>query len=158
MPLLPPGERNLTEAENAAERARIREEFFATYDVMTGVRIAATLGGFFGLMVFLIVWKSRSSSNETLKVLKDPKMAAVAAVCMQEEEEREIHDAIVATGMSIYPDEYDAMVYRRQRMLSLGNVSAPPLLNRGYRCGSMGKTFKGDPNLLTKLKHFTSFF
>jgi len=31
----------------------------------------------------------------------------------------------------------------------LGNVSAPPLLNRGYRCGSMGKTFKGDPNLLT---------
>ncbi|XP_037707849.1 pneumococcal serine-rich repeat protein [Drosophila subpulchrella] len=145
MPLLPPGERNLTEAENAAERARIREEFFATYDVMTGVRIAATLGGFFGLMVFLIVWKSRSSSNETLKVLKDPKMAAVAAVCMQEEEEREIHDAIVATGMSIYPDEYDAMVYRRQRMLSLGNVSAPPLLNRGYRCGSMGGVGVGVP-------------
>ncbi|KAH8251304.1 hypothetical protein KR032_006652 [Drosophila birchii] len=140
MPLLPPGERNLTEAENAAERARIREEFFATYDVMTGVRIAATLGGFFGLMVFLIVWKSRSSSNETLKVLKDPKMAAVAAVCMQEEEEREIHEAIVATGMSIYPDEYDALVYRRQRMLSLGNVSAPPLLNRGYRCGSVGES------------------
>ncbi|XP_017063200.2 LOW QUALITY PROTEIN: uncharacterized protein LOC108102607 [Drosophila eugracilis] len=145
MPLLPPGERNLTDAENAAERARIREEFFATYDVMTGVRIAATLGGFFGLMVFLIVWKSRSSSNETLKVLKDPKMAAVAAVCMQEEEEREIHDAIVATGMSIYPDEYDAMVYRRQRMLSLGNVSAPPLLNRGYRCGSMGGVGVGVP-------------
>ncbi|XP_041566099.1 mucin-5AC [Drosophila elegans] len=145
MPLLPPGEQNLTDAENAAERARIRAEFFATYDVMTGVRIAATLGGFFGLMVFLIVWKSRSSSNETLKVLKDPKMAAVAAVCMQEEEEREIHDAIVATGMSIYPDEYDAMVYRRQRMLSLGNVSAPPLLNRGYRCGSMGGVGVGVP-------------
>ncbi|XP_017061116.2 flocculation protein FLO11 [Drosophila ficusphila] len=145
MPLLPPGEQNLTEAESAAERARIREEFFATYDVMTGVRIAATLGGFFGLMVFLIVWKSRSSSNETLKVLKDPKMAAVAAVCMQEEEEREIHDAIVATGMSLYPDEYDAMVYRRQRMLSLGNVSAPPLLNRGYRCGSMGGVGVGVP-------------
>lgn len=54
----------------AAERERIRAEFFATYDVMTGVRIAATLGGFFGLMVFLIVWKSRSSSNETMKVLK----------------------------------------------------------------------------------------
>ena len=139
MPLLPPGERNLTAAENAAERARIRAEFFATYDVMTGVRIAATLGGFFGLMVFLIVWKSRSSSNETLKVLKDPKMAAVAAVCMQEEEERELQEAIVATGMSIYPDEYDALVYRRQRMLSLGNVSAPPLLNRGYRCASVGE-------------------
>nr|XP_017094944.2 uncharacterized protein LOC108123989 [Drosophila bipectinata] len=145
MPLLPPGERNLTEAENLAERARIRAEFFATYDVMTGVRIAATLGGFFGLMVFLIVWKSRSSSNETMKVLKDPKMAAVAAVCMQEEEEREIHEAIVATGMSIYPEEYDALVYRRQRMLSLGNVSAPPLLNRGYRCGSVGGVGAGHP-------------
>ncbi|XP_030383272.1 uncharacterized protein LOC115630757 [Scaptodrosophila lebanonensis] len=134
---LPTDPHNLTEAEYAAERARIREEFFATYDVMTGVRIAATLGGFFGLMVFLIVWKSRSSSNETMKVLKDPKMAAVAAVCMQEEEEREIQEAIVATGMSIYPDEYDALVYRRQRMLSLGNVSAPPMLHRGYRCSSM---------------------
>ncbi|KAI9586437.1 uncharacterized protein LOC119634253 [Glossina fuscipes] len=122
----------------AAERERIRAEFFATYDVMTGVRIAATLGGFFGLMVFLIVWKSRSSSNETMKVLKDPKMAAVAAVCMQEEEEREIQEAMVATGLSIYPDEYDAILYRRQRMLSLGNVSAPPMLNRGFRFSSVG--------------------
>jgi len=148
MPLLPPGERNLTDAENAAERSRVRDEFFATYDVMTGVRIAATLGGFFGLMVFLIVWKSRSSSNETLKVLKDPKMAAVAAVCMQEEEERELQEAIVATGMSIYPDEYDALVYRRQRMLSLGNVSAPPLLNRGYRCASVGKSYPTNLSLL----------
>ncbi|XP_065357994.1 serine-rich adhesin for platelets isoform X2 [Calliphora vicina] len=120
------------------ERDRIRREFFETYDVMTGVRIAATLGGFFGLMVFLIVWKSRSSSNETLKVLKDPKMAAVAAVCMQEEEEREIQEAMVATGMSIYPDEYDTILYRRQRMLSLGNVSAPPMLNRGFRFSSVG--------------------
>uniref|UniRef100_W8CBF0 Uncharacterized protein n=1 Tax=Ceratitis capitata TaxID=7213 RepID=W8CBF0_CERCA len=120
------------------ERRIEQEEFYATYDVMTGVRIAATLSGFFGLMVFLIVWKSRSSSNETLKVLKDPKMAAVAAVCMQEEEEREIQEAMVATGMSIYPDEYDAIVYRRQRMLSLGNVSAPPMLNRGYRFSSVG--------------------
>ena len=54
----------------AAERERMRIEFYATYDVMTGVRIAATLGGFFALMVFLIVYKSRSHSNETLKVLK----------------------------------------------------------------------------------------
>lgn len=66
-------------------------------------------------------------------------MAAVAAVCMQEEEEREIQEAMVATGMSIYPDEYDAILYRRQRMLSLGNVSAPPMLNRGYRFSSVGK-------------------
>lgn len=65
-------------------------------------------------------------------------MAAVAAVCMQEEEEREIQEAMVATGMSIYPDEYDAILYRRQRMLSLGNVSAPPMLNRGFRFSSVG--------------------
>lgn len=65
-------------------------------------------------------------------------MAAVAAVCMQEEEDREIHEAMVATGMSIYPDEYDAILYRRQRMLSLGNVSAPPMLNRGFRFSSVG--------------------
>lgn len=69
---LPPDQYNKTIQEQLyqQERDRIRREFFETYDVMTGVRIAATLGGFFGLMVFLIVWKSRSSSNETLKVLK----------------------------------------------------------------------------------------
>ncbi|XP_055916397.1 serine-rich adhesin for platelets isoform X2 [Eupeodes corollae] len=130
---------NITQAQIlAAERERIRAEFFATYDVMTGVRIAATLGGFFSLMVFLIVWKSRSHTDETLRVLKDPKIAAVAAACMQEEEERKIQEAMEATGMSIYPDEYDAILYRRQRMLSLGNVSAPPVLHRGYRFSSVG--------------------
>ncbi|XP_073825674.1 uncharacterized protein isoform X1 [Musca autumnalis] len=134
---MPPDNFNQT-APTLSPRELIRQQFFATYDVMTGVRIAATLGGFFGLMVFLIVYKSRSSSNETLKVLKDPKMAAVAAVCMQEEEEREIQEAMVATGMSIYPDEYDTILYRRQRMLSLGNVSAPPMLNRGFRFSSVG--------------------
>lgn len=46
----------------------MREEFFATYDVMTGIRIAATLGGFFVLMVFLVVYKSRSHSNKALRV------------------------------------------------------------------------------------------
>lgn len=56
--------------EVAAERERIRMEFFATYDVMTGVRIAATLGGFFGLMVFLIIYKSRGETHETMKALK----------------------------------------------------------------------------------------
>lgn len=54
----------------AAERERVRVEFYATYDVMTGVRIAATLGGFFGLMVFLVVYKSRGESQETIKALK----------------------------------------------------------------------------------------
>ena len=45
-----------------------RQEFYKTYDVMTGIRIAATLGGFFGLMVFLILYKSRSRSSKALQV------------------------------------------------------------------------------------------
>lgn len=40
--------------------------------------------------------------------------------------------------MSIYPDEYDAIIYRRQRLMSLGNVSAPPMLNRSFRFSSVG--------------------
>lgn len=35
-------------------------EYYKTYDVMTGVRIAATLGSFFGLMVLLVLYKSKS--------------------------------------------------------------------------------------------------
>lgn len=54
----------------AAERERARIEFYAAYDVMTGVRIAATLGGFFGLMVFLVIYKSRSHSSSSLKAMK----------------------------------------------------------------------------------------
>lgn len=41
------------------EREQLKIEFYKTYDVMTGVRIAATLGGFFSLMVLLVVYKSR---------------------------------------------------------------------------------------------------
>ena len=58
---------------------------------------------------------------------------------MQEEEDRKIMEAMDATGLSIFPDEYDTMLFRRQRMLSLGNVSAPPVLNRGFRFSSVGK-------------------
>lgn len=54
----------------AAERERIKAEFYATYDVMTGVRIAATLGCMFALMVFLIVYKSRSETSSVLDVSK----------------------------------------------------------------------------------------
>lgn len=75
-------------AENAtdrsqADRDRVRIEFYATYDVMTGVRIAATLGGFFALMVFLIVYKSRSKS---VKALNDPKLVELAEAAVAEEE------------------------------------------------------------------------
>lgn len=86
--------------ENATDRAqadrdRVRIEFYATYDVMTGVRIAATLGGFFALMVFLIVYKSRSKS---VKALNDPKLVelaeAVVAEEQAEEEERQLTAAL----------------------------------------------------------------
>lgn len=65
----------------------------------------------------------------------------MAAAVMQEEEDRELQEAMEATGMSIYPDEYvdRYLGFRRQRMMSLGNVSAPPILNRGYRFSSIGE-------------------
>lgn len=79
-------------------------------------------------------------------MLQDPKIAAVTAAVIQEEEDRELQEAMEATGMSIYPDEYtDQMLgYRRSRMMSLGNVSAPPILNRAYRFPSLGNCFRNE--------------
>lgn len=75
-----------------------------------------------------------------MSLIQDPKIAAVAAAVMQEEEDRELQEAMEATGMSIYPDDYPDHIlgYRRSRMMSLGNVSAPPVLNRAYRFSSLG--------------------
>lgn len=72
--------------------------------------------------------------------IKDPKIAAVAAAVMQEEEDRELQEALEATGLSIYPDDYvDAYPYRtRTRLMSLGNVSAPPTINPSGRFSSIG--------------------
>uniref|UniRef100_A0A1B0EWS5 Uncharacterized protein n=1 Tax=Lutzomyia longipalpis TaxID=7200 RepID=A0A1B0EWS5_LUTLO len=130
----PPANGTLSPQSLAAERERIRMEFYATYDVMTGVRIAATLGGFFGLMVILVMYKSRSHSNSALK---DPNIAAVAAAVVQEEEERELQEVLEASGLTLYSDDfrYD---FQRRRLLSLGNVSAPPALHRGARFSSFG--------------------
>lgn len=60
---------------------------------------------------------------------------------MQEEEDRELAEAMEATGLSIYPDDYvDTIPYRsRRRMMSLGNVSAPPTLNQSGLLSSIGK-------------------
>lgn len=62
---------------------------------------------------------------------------------MQEEEDRELAEAMEATGLSIYPDDYvDPFPYRsRKRMMSLGNVSAPPTLNQTGRFSSIGKNY-----------------
>ncbi|XP_076659658.1 uncharacterized protein LOC143362976 [Halictus rubicundus] len=69
-----------------SEREQLKIEFYKTYDVMTGVRIAATLGGFFGLMILLLVYKSRCKSN---KHLEDPRLTAAAAAAVAEEEAEE---------------------------------------------------------------------
>lgn len=61
---------------------------------------------------------------------------------MQEEEDRELAEAMEATGLAVYyPDDYvDSFPYRsRSRMMSLGNVSAPPTLNPSGRFSSIGK-------------------
>lgn len=55
-------------AAKAAERERIRQEFYATYDVMTGIRIAATLSCLFLFFVFLVVYKGRNKANSVLNV------------------------------------------------------------------------------------------
>lgn len=59
---------------------------------------------------------------------------------MQEEEDRELQEAMDATGLSIYPDDYvDPYQYpSRRRLMSLGNVSAPPMLHRNGRFSSIG--------------------
>ncbi|XP_012280069.1 uncharacterized protein LOC105699547 [Orussus abietinus] len=78
-----------------SEREQLKIEFYKTYDVMTGVRIAATLGGFFGIMVLLVVYKSRCKAN---KQLDDPRLtaAAEAAVAEAEAEERALAAALEA--------------------------------------------------------------
>lgn len=63
---------------------------------------------------------------------------------MQEEEDRELQEAMEAmeaTGLSIFREEYiDPYPYRpRKRMMSLGNVSAPPATNQTGRFASIGK-------------------
>ncbi|XP_021937741.1 uncharacterized protein LOC110838655 isoform X2 [Zootermopsis nevadensis] len=97
-------------------REQTRLDFYRTYDVMTGVRIAATLGGFFSLMVLLVVYKSKCKS----KSLSDEHLSAAAAAVAVEDEEH--HQQLAVRALCIGP--------RR----SLGNMSAPALvIARGAR-------------------------
>lgn len=98
-----------------SSREQTRLDFYRTYDVMTGVRIAATLGGFFSLMVLLVVYKSKCKS----KTLSDEHLnAAAAAVAIQDEEQQ-----LTATAMCV-----------RGPRRSLGNMSAPAVvIARGAR-------------------------
>lgn len=71
--------RNTTVASNAHPLPTL-DPYYQTYDVMTGIRIAATLGSFFGLMALLMLYKSKS---KTEKAMEDPDFtaAAIAEVC-----------------------------------------------------------------------------
>ncbi|XP_030766883.1 uncharacterized protein LOC115890720, partial [Sitophilus oryzae] len=97
-------------------------EYYKTYDVMTGVRIAATLGSFFSLMVLLVIYKSKESKTE--KALEDPNFTA-AAVAEAEEEERQIQLALEATA-------YQELNPRRSSRKSL-DISNGSHAHRGSR-------------------------
>ncbi|XP_063236551.1 uncharacterized protein LOC134538887 [Bacillus rossius redtenbacheri] len=109
--LASPG-RGLPTAMSTIDREQMKLEFYRTYDVMTGVRIAATLGGFFSLMVLLVVYKSKCKS----KSLSDEDLTAAAAAAAAAEEEKD-------SGFST-PFTLGAQPRRGQRQ-SLGNMSAP---------------------------------
>jgi len=87
-----------------SDRDLLKVEFFKTYDVMTGVRIAATLGGFFSLMIFLVIYKSKCSRGHK-SIASD---AAVAA-------------AVELDAVSELP--YDGAFCSPR--VSIGNMSAP---------------------------------
>lgn len=75
-------------------------------------------------------------------IFKDPKICAAAAAVVQEEEDREFQEAFEKTAFSLYQDELDFSPVeeqmQRDRMMSLGNVSCPPLLNPALRFSSIG--------------------
>lgn len=77
---------------------------------------------------------------------------------MQEEEDRELQEAMDATGMSIYPDDYDHIGYRRGRLMSVGNISAPPVFNRGYRFSSIGQNYTYIATLKSIPTHLFRFY
>lgn len=108
------------------DREQLKIEFYRTYDVMTGIRIAGTLGGFFALMVILVFYKSKS---KTEKVLTNPRLAAAV---VEAEEERQLNAALEATA------EYRCLNPRGVgARRSLGNASIP-CASRYTRFSSVG--------------------
>jgi hypothetical protein len=75
--------------------------------------------------------------------LQDPKVKAAATAVVEEEEERELQEAIEKTAFSMFQEEVDFVPpidsnLHRDRMLSLGNVSCPPVfLNPNMRFSSV---------------------
>ncbi|XP_060849606.1 uncharacterized protein LOC132928758 [Rhopalosiphum padi] len=74
---------NATESDIMIKRQMIRAEFYNTYDVMTGIRIASTLGGFFLMMVLLVLYKSKCKTRS----LSDQHLEAVIKAAVDQEEQ-----------------------------------------------------------------------
>ncbi|XP_033218435.1 uncharacterized protein LOC117173897 [Belonocnema kinseyi] len=142
-------------------------EFYKTYDPMVGIRIAGTLSAFFGLMVFMVVYKSRSKTN---RQLNDPRLtaAAEAAVAEADAEEEALAAAMEAKlahgrrslcpELDRYPMSssrfsssdggYDAFkmppVRRQRRQRGQRGPKSPPEDQRRYSsvtCSSTGSSY-----------------
>lgn len=123
-----------------SDREQIKIDFYDTYDAMTGIRIAATLGGFFGLMVILIVYKSKS---KTEKAMEDPKLAAAAVAEAEEEEQRQIQAVIEATVL------HDMNSRGARRSLDITNSPAAGWLRNARRYSAIGYSGLTEPPIYT---------
>ncbi|KAK5643112.1 hypothetical protein RI129_006957 [Pyrocoelia pectoralis] len=123
-----------------SDREQIKIDFYHTYDAMTGIRIAATLGGFFGLMVILIVYKSKS---KTEKALEDPKLAAAAVAEAEEEEQRQFQAAMEATVLQ------DINSRGARRSVDITNSPAAGWLRNARRYSAIGYSGLTEPPIRT---------
>lgn len=98
------------ETSLATKLSSDRAAFYRTYDVMIGVRIAATLGGFFIFMVLLLLYKSKCKNAKSIHEEQIAMAVAVAAVAAASENE----------GSPVG-------LYSLAPRMSLGNFSAPTL-------------------------------
>ncbi|CAG9860699.1 unnamed protein product [Phyllotreta striolata] len=86
--------RNVSTVNSPPPPPTTMHPLYQTYDVMTGIRIAITLGGFFGLMALLMLYKSKS---KTEKAMEDPDFTAAAIAEVEEEEERQLQKVLEQT-------------------------------------------------------------
>ncbi|XP_043471985.1 uncharacterized protein LOC122504799 isoform X1 [Leptopilina heterotoma] len=124
-----------------SERDLIKIEFYKTYDPMVGIRIAATLGSFFGLMVIMVIYKSRSKKN---RQLNDPRLTAAAEAAVAEAEAEEALAAALEARLnhgrrSLCPEQLDRFPLSSPRFSSIGGgydafVMPPLRRQRRRRC------------------------
>ncbi|KAG8229780.1 hypothetical protein J437_LFUL005861 [Ladona fulva] len=84
-----------------SERELLKLEYYSTYDAMTGIRIAATLGGFFSLMVFLVVYKSKCRCKSSRKsVISEEELAEAVAKIEAEEKAAAQEGAVIMAAVA----------------------------------------------------------